>query len=148
MKPSPNEPKAFKWVVWFATALVAAILLGVVAVLVSSLFAWRSDAGDPCPDKVGRYLRRFAGATMQPEVKWSGCKISSGLVLRASFDLDAPGKTVLRSALKRRGFTPLGVEDMARGWVRQTDERRTVIFEYPYRSAGQFTILHAESGVR
>ena len=40
----PQRTKAFKWVVWFATALVAAIPLGVVAVLV---FAWRSDAGDP-----------------------------------------------------------------------------------------------------
>ena len=148
MKPSPNEPKAFKWVVWFATALVAAILLGVVAVLVSSLFAWRSDAGDPCPDKTGRYLRRFAGATMQPEVRWSGCKVGEGLVLRATFDLDDPRQTVLRSTLKRRGFVEIRRPDLATGWFRQTADRRTVIFEYPDRHLGRFTLLHAESGVR
>ena len=137
-----------KWLVGLAVVLVAAVILGVGAVLATSIFSGRSEAGAPCPEKVGRYLRRFAGATMQPDVMWSGCKISSGLVLRASFDLDAPGKTVLRSTLKRRGFQPVTAGDIAQGWLRQAKDQRTVIFEYPNRSDGQFTILHAEAGVR
>ena len=148
MKPAPNEPKAFKYVVMVAVVLVSAIIIGVISVLVTTFIGGQSEAGQACPDKVGRYLRRFAGATIQPRVVWSGCKVGQGLVLRSSFDLDSPGPAVLRAKLQRRGFRKVQFPDDMTGWVRRTDEQRTVIVEQTYRESGVFNLVHAESGIR
>ena len=48
MKPAANEPKVVKWLVGLAVVLVAAVILGVGAVLATSIFSGRSEAGAPC----------------------------------------------------------------------------------------------------
>ena len=149
VKSPDNEPKAVKFFVGVAVILVSAIVVGVISALATTFVGGQSDAGRPCPDKAGRYLRRFAGATLQPTVTWSGCKIgSSGLVLRASFDLEDSSQSVLAHALDSRGFRSLSFEGYGVAWSRRTSTERTMVFKYDETSLRQYAIVHAESGVR